>query len=52
MGIRHPVPKARSVIFNPGGACRRLNSALATIFMTFSTTAGSCPALTIWAGDW
>jgi len=41
IGIRQPVPKARSVIFNPGGACLRLNSERATIRTTLSTTAGS-----------
>jgi hypothetical protein len=30
MGILQPVPKARSVILMPGGACRRLNSAFLT----------------------
>jgi hypothetical protein len=44
IGIRHPVPKARSVIFNPGGACLRLNSAREINFITLLTTAESCPA--------
>ena len=30
IGIRQPVPKARSVTFNPGAACLRLNSAVRT----------------------
>ena len=37
IGIRQPVPKARSVILMPGGAWRRLNSARLTSLAIFST---------------
>ena len=47
IGIRHPVPNARSVTFNPGAACLRLNSATRTRRRTRSTVARSNPAATI-----
>ena len=34
IGMRQPVPNARSVTFNPGAACLRLNSAPRTIAST------------------
>lgn len=51
IGIRHPVPNARSVTFRPGAACFRLNSAARTIRSTRSTVAGSNPAATIADAD-
>ena len=47
IGIRHPVPNARSVTFSPGAACLRLNSAIRTSRSTRSTVARSKPAATI-----
>jgi len=41
IGMRHPVPKAREVTFNPGAACLRLNSAFLTSHRTRRTVAGS-----------
>ena len=35
LGLRQPVPKARSLIFIPGCACLRLNSALMTMIKYF-----------------
>ena len=52
IGIRQPVPKARSVIFSPGGACRRLNSARRTNRTTCLTVSRSNPTATISSGDW
>ena len=34
IGMRQPVPNARSVTLSPGAACLRLNSAARTIFST------------------
>lgn len=51
IGIRQPVPKARSVTFNPGAACLRLNSAPRTSCSTRRTTKGSKPAATIVSAD-
>jgi hypothetical protein len=51
MGIRHPVPKARSVTLSPGAACFRLNSERATNLTIFSTISVLCPEWTISAGD-
>ena len=39
IGIRQPVPNARSVTFRPGAACLRLNSAIRTSRSTRSTVA-------------
>ncbi len=47
IGIRHPVPKALSVTFNPGAACLRLNSAPRTSRRTRRTVSASKPAATI-----
>src|SRR5438093_2280597 len=52
IGMRHPVPNARSVTFNPGGACLRLNSAIWTRRSTCATVAGSNPAATISSAGW
>ena len=38
--MRQPVPKARSVTFNPGAACLRLNSAPRTSRSTLRTVVG------------
>ena len=47
IGMRHPVPNARSVTFNPGAACLRLNSASRTSLSTRRTVSASNPAATI-----
>jgi len=44
-------PKARLVIFTPGGACRRLYSLRSTNFAVFCTIALSNPSATIWSTD-
>src|SRR5207253_2741164 len=46
IGIRQPVPNARSVTFNTGAACLRLNSACRTRRSTRVTVSGSKPAAT------
>src|SRR6185503_9183367 len=52
IGIRHPVPNARSVTLRPGAACFRLNSAIRTSRSTRSTVARSNPAATISSAVW
>ncbi len=47
IGIRRPTPKARGVIFRPGAACLRLNSAARTILSTRRTVVSSKPAATM-----
>src|SRR5581483_494457 len=52
IGILQPVPNARSVTFNPGAACLRLNSAMRTRRSTRRTVVGSNPAATISLALW
>src|SRR5206468_13071117 len=52
IGMRQPVPKARSVTFRPGAACLRLNSAIRTSRRTRVTVSASKPAAMISPAGW